>query len=146
MTTAIQNFIVKPSTTAPLRNTRATWSPGDGTEQGDLGFICLPRLPKSAKPRKNRQLAEGDTRGSRHILVGGKCYDVDASELIRMISEATSGKVLVGDAKYIGPVIAGECIVEHPQHAHEVFPDHPCTAVIFQRNLSSEEREQRARD
>lgn len=122
-----------------------TWSPGDIAHQGDLILVCLAGLPRSAKPRTNRQLAEGETRGSRHMLDGGELFDVDPVEVAEQIGRVTNGRVKV-DPKYVGSVFTGASTIEHPQHQHQSFPDHPCTAVVYQRNLSSEEREQRAAD
>ncbi len=126
--------------------THPTWSPGDVAHQGDLTFVCLATMPKSAKPRKDRQLADGNTVGSRHVLDGGKCFSVDGAEAVKAIKAATNGKIIVSDHKYIGPAFSGECRVTHPQHQHQVFPDNACTVVVFQRNMSAEETEQRAMD
>jgi hypothetical protein len=121
-----------------------TWAAGDATPQGDLLFVALQTMPKSAKARINRQLAEGDTKGSRHVAQGGVVHDADKAELRAMIHAATGCDV---SANYIGPVFTGDVIVEHPEHAHQSFPAIPgCTAVVYQRNLDAEEREQRARD
>lgn len=121
------------------------WSPGDVAHQGDLIIVALGALPKSAKPRTNRQLAEGDSRGSRHELVGGECYDADPKELAGLIASATGGKVKV-DPKYVGACFSGAAVIDHPQHAAQEFPDQPCSVVVFQRNLDAEEREQRQQD
>lgn len=120
------------------------WAAGDATPQGDLLFVALPKMPKSAKARKNRQLADGDTPGSRHVANGGVVHDADAKELRAMIKAATGCDIA---EQYIGPVFTGDVTVEHPQHAHQSFPAiEGCTAVVFQRNLDTEEREQRQRD
>ena len=132
---------------APCRN-HDTWAPGDAAHQGDLILVCLSKLPASAKPRRNRQLAEGQTRGSKHVVAGGEVFEVapsDLGEVAAAIARVTAGKVVV-DPQYIGPVFAGPCTLEHPEHQHQAFPDGSITAVIFQRNLDAEEREVRARD
>ncbi len=129
----------------PVVRVHETWSPGDSAHQGDVIFVCLPKLPGSVKARGNRQLAEGDTRGSKHVLCGGDLYDTDHYELSRMIRDATKGRVNV-PAQYIGPVFAGEATVTHPQHQHQAFPADTVTACYYQRNLDADEREIRARD
>lgn len=119
------------------------WMAGDRAHQGDIIFVALKSLPTTATLRKDRQLADGDTSGSRHILIGGKVYDVPKNTLRRRL--LTDHGIDVAEA-YIGPVFAGECAVEHPQHQHQAFPDHAATVVLYQRNLDAEEREERARD
>lgn len=117
-------------------------TPGDAALQGDLIFIVLESLPKSAKARKDRQLAEGDTMGSRHVVDGGKVYDCDAAEVAKEINRLTGKSV---DADFIGPVFVGGTVM-HPQHEHHVFPSDCIVAVVFQRNVDAERRIQRAKD
>lgn len=122
-----------------------TWSPGDAAHQGDIILICLRELPPKSKVRKNRQIADGDTVGSRHVLVGGNVYDADPGTVAKMVEEATGGRVKVGE-KYVGPVFAGPAVLEHPQHQHQSFPDETVTVCVFQRNQTAEEQEIRALD
>lgn len=128
----------------PVRN-HQTWMPGDAAHQGDLILICLAALPMSAKVRRNRQMAEGETMGSRHVVAGGEVYDADPKEVAAAISEATKGCVAPTEM-YIGPVFSGPCVLEHPQHQHQSFPGETVTACIFQRNQTAEDQEARARD
>ena len=138
------SIVAELEQSAPLApHVHPAWGPGDTAHQGDLIFVALPKLPGSIQPRKERQLAEGDTKGSRHVLRGGKIFDASKKELRQMIREIADMDV---EEKYIGPVFAGACTVEHPQHAHQEFPAHKATVVVFQRNLDAEEREQRVRD
>lgn len=120
----------------------STWSVGDCAHQGDLIFVCIAKMPKG-KRRENRQLAEGETRGSRHVLSGGEVFDTDAEAVAKTINAATGGNVA---AKYIGPVFTGPATVEHPEHQHQSFPADTVTVCVFQRNQTAEEREVRARD
>lgn len=120
----------------------STWSVGDCAHQGDLIFVCIAKIPLG-KVRNNRQLAEGETRGSRHILVGGEVFDPDQVAAASLIEAATKSKI---DTKYIGPVFFGPATVEHPEHQHQSFPADTITACVFQRNQTAEEREVRARD
>lgn len=120
-----------------------TFSTGDVVDQGDLTIVCVAALPRSAKPRQNRQLVQGDTLGSRHVVSGGSVYDADAAECVAAIKRATGCDV---PEMYIGPVIEGPCTIEHPQHGHHTFPAGTVGIVKYQRNLDAEEREVRARD
>lgn len=121
----------------------STWQPGDVAHQGDLILVCVASRPKSAKPRENRQLADGDTKGSRHFAVGGKVYTADPAECAALVKAATGKEIA---ASYMGPCLSGAVEVVHPEHQHQHFPDHDCTVIVYQRNLDAEEREIRARD
>lgn len=122
-----------------------TWAVGDCCHQGDLILVCIDP-PKALTRRKNRQLAEGETKGSRHVVVGGEVFDSNENEMVKNIAKVTNGRVTILDPKYIGPVFYGPCVVEHPEHQHHGFPAGTFTAVVFQRNVDAEERERRAID
>lgn len=127
----------------------SAWAVGDVAHQGDVILIGLDKVPEGAQDRKNRQLAEGNTQGSRHILVGGQCFDVKKETVIDLVAKATKGKVKVSLVEYVGPVIASrdaDMTVEHPQHQHQTFPPNSVCAVIYQRNVDAEGRIMRARD
>ena len=118
------------------------------SHQGDLTLVALPKLPKSAKPRKNRQLAEGTSKGSRHVMTRGAVYDADPKEIVK--SAKAAYKVEVGE-QYVGPVIVSpenptENDLTHPEHGNQGFPAGTICAVIFQRNLDTEQREARVWD
>ncbi len=126
----------------------ATFEVGDVSHQGDLIIVRIASLPVSAKPRTNRQLAEGKTQGSRHVMTRGKVYDADAAEVAGLIKSAT--KCDVAEA-YIGPVFVSPAKpaakdLAHPEHGPQGFPAGSICAVVYQRNLDQEEREQRVRD
>ena len=126
----------------------ATFEPGDVAHQGDLIIVCIHALPTSARPRKSRQLADGNTQGSRHVLERGDVYDADAKEVSAAIQAATGCPV---DLQYIGPVFVSpneptHSDLTHPEHGHQGFPAGAICAVVFQRNLDAEEREQRTQD
>ena len=121
---------------------------GDVSHQGDLILVAIAKLPKSAKPRKNRQLADGDTQGSRHVLERGDVFDCKASEVVKAIKAATGCDV---GAKYVGPVFRSPeeptaNDLTHPEHGNQGFPAGCVIAVVYQRNLDAEERERRTRD
>jgi hypothetical protein len=131
--------------TGPIVRTHQTWSPGDVAHQGDLIFVCLPSLPDASNPRINRQLVDGGTIGSRHVLVGGSLYDCSLGDIATAVAMVTKGKMQVG-RQYVGPVFAGPATVTHPQHQDQEFPADTITACVYQRNLDSDEREHRAMD
>lgn len=120
---------------------------GDCYPQGDLYFVRLHARPRTAKPRGNRQIAEGDTQGSRHVCTVGRVYDADAAEVQRMISAANG--VQVG-AEYIGPIVttddSGKAVVEHPEHGDHHYAGQIVLGTVFQRSLDAEEREARVAD
>jgi hypothetical protein len=117
--------------------------PGDNVPQGDVNMVCIAALPKSAKTRASRQIADGDTRGSRHVVEGGAVYDADAVELAQAVKQATG---LTIDPQYMGPVVEGLCVLTHPQHQHHKYPAGVVMVAVYQRNLNAEEREIRASD
>lgn len=112
---------------------------GTVSHQGDVILVSIVGLPANAKVRQNRQVADGNTQGSRHILDGGDIYDGDTQNLI---ADAT-GQVI--DRKYLGPVFRGGELT-HPEHGNQSFPADCTIAVVYQRNLDAEEREQRVID
>ena len=121
---------------------------GDVSHQGDLIIVGIDKIPGSAKVRKSRQLADGTTQGSRHVLERGEAYDCDAGEVTNAIKAATGCLV---DTKYIGPVFVspGNPTADdltHPEHGNQGFPAGQVCAVVYQRNLDAEEREQRVID
>jgi hypothetical protein len=149
-TTTIPAVAFPPTVeTRPLAVRRhETWSPGDCAHQGDLIFVCLVSLPTGAKPRENRQLVDGDTRGSRHVLEGGSCCDCDTVMVASAVKAATGGAIDV-EARYVGPVFTGGddgATVTHPEHQHQWFPAGSVTACLYQRNVDADERANPARD
>lgn len=118
---------------------------GEVSHQGDIIIVSIAGVPAGAKPRKNRQLAEGNTQGSRHVLDRGEVFDCNAAEVSHAIHRATGGKGNP-DAKYIGPVFKGPAYLSHPEHGHQEFPAGATCAVVYQRNLDAEEREARVQD
>jgi|GEM_PF-2504863 len=126
----------------------ATFESGDVSHQGDLIIVCIGALPKSARPRKDRQLAEGSTQGSRHVLQRGDLYDAEAGEVADLIRAATTCTVA---PLYLGPVFVSPANptaddLTHPEHGAQGFPAGCVCAVVYQRNLDQEEREQRTQD
>lgn len=126
----------------------ATFEPGDVSHQGDLIIVCIGTLPKSAKPREDRQLADGNTQGSRHVLERGDIFNAETREVAALITAATKCEV---GLEYIGPVFISTIDptgndLTHPEHGHQGFPAGAVCAVVYQRNLDAEAREQRTQD
>lgn len=120
---------------------------GQASAQGDVYIIRIKNMPKSAKPRNvpSGQVADGNSPGARHCLVKNDAYNAEAREMIKLISEATGGKVTITRESCIGPVFNGTDTLTHPEHGHQTFPE-GVYAVVFQRSLDSEQREERVRD
>ncbi len=121
---------------------------GSVSHQGDLIIVRIAALPLDAKPRKDRQLADGDTQGSRHVLTRGEVYDAPAATMVRAVKAATGCEV---GEQYVGPVFVSPeepsaKDLDHPEHGPQGFPAGAVCAVVFQRSLDAEQREQRVAD
>lgn len=119
-----------------------TMSKGDVVRQGDLYLVSIGELPKTRREISDRQLAPGDTQGSRHILEGDcVIYDGDKKELSVLI-EAAIGRTVAGPL--IGPVFetVGQVEVTHPEHGNRVLPCGEVVAVVYQRMFAEEVRRQ----
>ena len=126
----------------------STFEPGDVSHQGDLVIVAIRSLPASAKPRSNRQLADGATQGSRHVLERGDVYDASPAEVSELILAATGMRI---DQRYVGPVFVSPDKptakdLNHPEHGPQGFPAGAICAVVYQRSLDQEEREMRVQD
>lgn len=121
---------------------------GDVAHQGDLIIVRIAALPAGATIRGNRQLAEGTTQGSRHVLARGETYDCPREAVAAAIKAANG--IIVG-LQYVGPCFVSpaaptENDLTHPEHGNHGFPAGAVCAVVYQRNLDSEEMEARVRD
>ena len=98
-------------------------APGEAIRQGDLYLISIPPYANPGKGSGTRQLAPGETQGSRHIVEG----DVD------VITVTTKDPL-------IGPVVVGKSrfTLTHPEHAHFSMPA-GCYQVRYQRDYAAEE-------
>jgi hypothetical protein len=131
----------------PRTLTDADFPIGSVAHQGDLILVRIKAVPKSAKDRKSRQLADGNTQGSRHVLQVGAVFDCKASDVAKAI-KAVCPKSDVGD-RYIGPVFStteGVADLCHPEHGDHLYRGEMVLAVVYQRNLDAEQREQRTQD
>jgi len=115
-------------------------SMGDNTRQGDLYIVFIPRdaIGASAKRTENRQLAEGNTQGSRHIMEGDVEIYTDhgiTGDYIKQISNTRND--IPNDL--VGPAIVfkGESNrLSHPEHGHKIIPGDLCGVVVYQSTLS----------
>jgi hypothetical protein len=126
----------------------ASFEVGDVSHQGDIIIVRIASLPRSARPRSNRQLAEGTTQGSRHVLTRGDVYDANVREVASLLKDATRVDV---ETRYVGPVFVSPADptaddLTHPEHGNQGFPAGAVCAVVFQRNLDAEQREARVAD
>lgn len=125
----------------------ASWPVGSAAAQGDIYLVRIDSLPPSAKRRANRQMAEGNTQGSRHVVTTGDCFDANPAEMVQLIRSACpKAKV---EPEFIGPIfttVKGLAELDHPEHGNYQFCGDMVVAVVVQRNLDSEQRAVRARD
>ena len=90
-----------------------TMSPGQGFAQGDVGIIMLSAVPNCAEaisPPEGRQVAPGNTKGSRHIVA-----DTDKVKFFR-VEDGDVLSDLALDAHDSGFTLL------HPEHADVTFP------------------------
>lgn len=119
-------------------------SPGDVVHQGDLTLVSIKKLPKSAKEIQEKQLATGNTKGSRHILENGKVYKANSNEICDLIKEVCPKSKVVG--KYTDIVFLTPSILTHPEHGDHVYETEGCIAVVHQRIWDQEEKERKVLD
>jgi hypothetical protein len=132
---------------APRRFSEADFPIGTAAHQGDLILVRIDRLPASARPRREKQLAAGNTQGARHVVGKGRVYECDPTEVAAAIAAACPGTAI--NAAYIGPVFtteSGAADLLHPEHGDHHYRGDMTIASVFQRNLDAEEREQRVQD
>lgn len=131
---------------SPRTFTEADFPVGTVVHQGDLILVRISELPASAKTRADRQLAEGSTQGSRHILDVGDVYNCDKRAATEAIQRGCGTNV---GREYIGPVFCtagGKADILHPEHGDHHYRGDMVIACVYQRNLDAEEREQRTKD
>lgn len=111
----------------------------DVVRQGDVYIMNIASLPLG-QTSENRQLAEGDTQGSRHILTG----KVNIIDKVTCVVKNLDGVAI--HPTLVGP--AFECVSDvtetHPEHGHKILPAGTCWQVVFQQSLAEEVR--RVRD
>jgi len=106
----------------------AVISPGAHVRQGDIIVTFLEPTDQASKGAEitDRQLAPGNSPGSRHIAEGD----------VRLF--APSGRdALEGPELRVGD---GGCTITHPEHRHYRLPAGSRVRVTYERDLASEER------
>lgn len=106
----------------------ATASSVRGFRQGDVYLLRVPKdmevSLKGMERLKSLKIAEGDTKGSRHILEGDvKAYRGDLTKKLREVYADEFAKH--GDSffneYFVGPVVvtgSKGAVLTHPEHAH----------------------------
>lgn len=101
---------------------------GDVVRQGDIYLVCVSVI-NGGTETDNRQLAPGNTQGSRHVIKGkAKIY---------------TGSSFSGiNSALIGPAFKCEkdVTVEHPEHGHKILPEGTSWQVVYQRAMADEIR------
>lgn len=147
MTTAIkQNKIQSHEIVndAPRTFTDADFPVGSVAHQGDVILVRIESLPESRRDRANRQLADGNTQGSRHVLVEGFVYDCDRGEVADRIQDVCPKAELIAD-DFIGPVFLGGELT-HPEHGNHHYADDMVIATVYQRTVDVLDRIERVQD
>lgn len=124
---------------------------GDCSHQGDVIFVrigCLPERAVRRSDAQTRQLAPGDTRGSRHVCERGDVYDCDPEQVARLIHQANGCEVkqTYCGVCFVAPAEPTADDVTHPEHGNQGFPAGAVIAVVHQRSLDQDQREIRALD
>lgn len=118
---------------------------GDVVRQGDLYLVALDEAPDRQADYDGRQLAPGDTQGSRH-LVEGDCavytaVEAHATAILNRLVPATKGQQL-----FLGPVVqaapGAAPVFTHPEHGDRTLPAGGCFLVVYQRAHADEIRRQ----
>jgi len=105
----------------------AVWTPNACLRQGDVVLHQMePTELQGLKPTKERQLAPGTSKGSRHILEG----DVN-------VFAYAGTDPLEGPRFLVGP---GGATVTHPEHRHYMFHAGACGRVRYEQDLDAAER------
>lgn len=122
-----------------VRDVRETLLPGKCVRQGDVYLVRLgdAQIPIAgrATPLKTKQLVDGTSQGSRHVVVGNaRLYEADP---------AITLPPCVRQGALLGPVIhaVSEFTVTHPEHAHVRCPA-GAYQVIHQLDESTRQRVQ----
>lgn len=119
-----------------------TVSAGDVVRQGDVYVIALDSIPAMASAYPGRQLAPGNTQGSRHTAQG-EC------ELFTPVEQLTLGilgrliPASKGQQHFLGPVVkaAAPWTIAHPEHGDRTLPA-GTYLVTYQRAWAQEMRRQ----
>ena len=102
---------------------------GEAIRQGDLYLERIAKLPNNVVATTNRQLATGETQGSRHVATGAvEIYNLDKKDAANPLA---------------GPVISAQqtWTLTHPEHGHFTLPA-GCYRTVYQRDYARERAEE----
>lgn len=105
---------------------------GEFARQGDIYIVRISGVDNSRPLAKTRQLAAGNSQGSRHILEGAaEVFAPLSSQPIRtQFGEHFEGPSFKCDA---------HVTVTHPEHAHISLPP-GCYQILHQMDLQTKQR------
>lgn len=89
-------------------------------------LLALPETP--GKKTTNRQLATGNTQGSRHVAQGDDLLIFAAPEGANVLI----GPIIISDRRFL---------IEHPEHAHDDMSA-GCYQILYQRDFAVERAEE----
>lgn len=121
----------------------ATMSAGDVLRQGDIYIVALDKPIPYGQISHSRQLAPGDTQGSRHVAEGDcEIFLVGEHKAIATLNRlipATKGQQL-----FIGPMIhaRGDVRITHPEHGDRTIPGDCSYLVTYQKAFAETVRRQ----
>lgn len=101
---------------------------GDVVRQGDIYLACVSNI-NGGTETDNRQLAPGNTQGSRHVING-------KAKIYTGISFMNINSALIGPAFKCETDVT----VEHPEHGHKILPEGTMWQVVYQRAMADEIR------
>lgn len=111
--------------------------PGQFVRQGDIYLVCVPSTHPKGDARKDRQLAPGSSKGSRHVAEEGmelfQGCKAPAGYLERINGGRNAERV---ESLLVGPRIKTKkrSVISHPEHAHVSLPGDCDVQVMFQLN------------
>ena len=107
---------------------------GQIVRQGDIYIHPVEATHKHGDLLKSNQLAEGNTKGSRHVAEGSsvKCYQGTALP-----------SYFKGNTWFMGPMVESpeRFTITHPEHAHVSLPA-GCYQISHQMDAASQQRVQ----
>ena len=100
---------------------------GEGIRQGDVYIWKVSEIPSDYSiPTMERQIAQGDTKGSRHIL--------EETTSLRIFKKSTPSPL-------DGPAFTSveDIVLTHPEHADFVIKGGGCFISEYQQDFAAEE-------
>jgi len=103
---------------------------GDVIRQGDV-FLVNVEYNHNGVSLTEKQIAPGNTQGSRHVMRGQFSYvELGSVEAVHNVLP----KVII-PSELSGCIIncISECELDHPEHGNKILPANTSWAVVFQR-------------